>query len=239
MTSLTGTVSGHDTVGGLVGQNSGSGSVITRSFTRGSVSADNTVGGLVGLNTTSADINNSYSRSSVTAQNSTTADAGGLVGSNSASSTVHNSYSTGLVSSNSGASGTTGGLVGVNDNNNHVVNSFWDYQTSGRMTSAGGTALPTIQLKAYPTFTGVAWDISKFYGQNQIWRIYEGNTYQLLHWFLIPLSGPFTVDNVTKSYAGQAFSGGSSDLPSSYYGDVFFGGTAQGAKNVGSYGITL
>ena len=54
------------------------------------------------------------------------------------------SYATGPV--NGVASSITGGLVGANGGT--VTNSYWDPQTSGRTTSAGGTGLTTAQLQA-------------------------------------------------------------------------------------------
>lgn len=37
-----------------------------------------------------------------------------------------------------------------------VTNSYWDTQTSGQATSAGGTGKTTAQMKSQSTFTG--WD---------------------------------------------------------------------------------
>jgi hypothetical protein len=48
-----------------------------------------------------------------------------------------------------------GGLIGYNEGT--VSNSFWDIQTSGKTTSAGGTGKTTEQMKNVRTYTDVAW----------------------------------------------------------------------------------
>jgi len=144
-------INGQNDVGGLVGYCSNS--TIERCYSTGSVSGTNRVGGLVGSNVFSATISNSYSTGSV----SGTDRVGGLVGSNSNSS-ISNSYSTGSVSSN----GSVGGLVGLNFIGNYT-NCFWDTETSGRETSAGGTGKTTAEMKTQNTFTG--WDFQ------DVWNI--------------------------------------------------------------------
>ena len=67
--------------------------------------------------------------------------AGGLVGLN-ASGTIATSFSTGRVHDTF----SSGGLVGSNFGT--VTNSFWDTETSGQTTSAGGTGRTTAQLQA-------------------------------------------------------------------------------------------
>ena len=81
----TGSVSGNNTVGGLVGANDG---FITNSYATSSVSGNVGVGGLAGGNGRS--ITNSYATGSVSGTNR----VGGLVGSN-GSGTITNSYATG------------------------------------------------------------------------------------------------------------------------------------------------
>ncbi len=96
----TGTVSGHNEVGGLVGYNRAG--VIVASHSTGQVAGAWRVGGLAGCN--SASVITSYSTSAITGDD----HIGGLVGANEGE--VITSYSTGTVSGYDNV----GGLVGVN-----------------------------------------------------------------------------------------------------------------------------
>ena len=78
----TGSVTGNDGLGGLVGYSSGT---VSNSYSTGSVTGDEFVGGLVGVN--AGGVNNSFSTGSVTGN----LDVGGLIGHN-ASGTVSNSF---------------------------------------------------------------------------------------------------------------------------------------------------
>ena len=144
-----GNVSGTGTrIGGFVGQQQGS---IRRCFATGSVSAPNgsSVGGFVGYNYTV--IKDCYARGAVSGNNR----VGGFSGYTSVGGLTR-VYSTGAVSGNLDV----GGLVGYNDTDppDNVVASFWDYQTSGQATSAGGTPKSTAQMKTKSTFTDADWD---------------------------------------------------------------------------------
>ena len=99
----SGTVSGTDYVGGLVGYSSSG--AISNCYSSGSVSGDSDVGGLVGSN--GGTINNCHSTGSVSG---TRSYVGGLAGEN-YSGTISNCYSTGSVS---GTGYYVGGLVGKN-----------------------------------------------------------------------------------------------------------------------------
>jgi len=61
-----------------------------------------------------------------------------------------------------------------------VGNSFWDTETSGQLTSDGGTGLPTDSMKMRSTFVDAGWD---FYGVG-IWNIGNGRNdgYPYLQW---------------------------------------------------------
>ncbi len=138
--SSTGSISGNNWCGGLVGWNQGT---INRCYTSGSInSAGNSVGGLVGEHR--GTINNSYSRATV----SGASYVGGLVGYNN-SSTITNSYSTGTV-----AGSQRGGLCG--QSGAVVTNSYWDTQTSGIATSYGGIGKTTVQMHTQSSFD--SWD---------------------------------------------------------------------------------
>jgi len=102
----TGWVTGIDSVGGLVGDNN-DGS-ITTSYSTGTVSGDSRVGGLVGKNGEFFGGKGSISRSYSTGTVMGGRDVGGLVGYN-YNGSITNSYSTGSVSGHENV----GGLVGV------------------------------------------------------------------------------------------------------------------------------
>lgn len=156
----TGAVSGKDNVGGLVGMTDGSGNTIQNSFAAGTVTGTGgAIGGLVGsfLGT----VTNCYAAGSVTGLTG----VGGLVGMSGFSiNLISGSYARGAVS---GGGSHIGGLVGLN--NGTVTNSFWDTQTSGRTTSAGGTGKTTAQMKLQATFVG--WDFVN------VWRIIDDLIY--------------------------------------------------------------
>ena len=144
----TGSVTGNYYTGGLVGDNSG---LITNCYSTGSVTATADVsGGLVGRNGYSSSINNCYSTGSVVGNSYT----GGLVGVNEEYNSINNCYSTGSVVGNS----YTGGLVGINAYNIPITNSFWDIQTSGQSTSAGGTGKTTAEMQTQSTYSNAGWN---------------------------------------------------------------------------------
>jgi hypothetical protein len=78
-----------------------------------------------------------------------------------------------------------GGLVGRNYQGT-VSNSFWDIQTSGQATSAGGTGENTTQMKDITTFSGAGWNINAVNsGQTNpayVWNIVDAVTYPFLGW---------------------------------------------------------
>jgi len=78
-----------------------------------------------------------------------------------------------------------GGLVGYSERT--VRKSFWDIETSGQTTSAGGTGKTTAEMKSIATFSGAAWDIIAVGGPGErnhlyIWNIVNGVTYPFLSW---------------------------------------------------------
>ncbi|PYI53364.1 S-layer homology domain-containing protein [Paenibacillus flagellatus] len=96
---------------------------------------------------------------------------GGLIGHlDSPSSSVSESYSAAYVS----GSAMTGGLIGENASSN-VSNSFWDTESSGRSTSAGGTGKTTSEMMSKATYTAAGWS----FGSGQRWGIIEGTTYPI------------------------------------------------------------
>ena len=175
----SGSVYGSIYVGGLVGQSYDC--TVSNSYFTGSVTGGDHAGGLVGRNigwNYDSTVSNCYSTGSVTGNER----VGGLVGSNWHSATVSNSYSTGSVTGNN----RVGGLVGQNYEGT-VSNSFWDTETSGQATSAGGTGKTTAQMKNIATFSGAGWNTITVGGPGErnpayIWNIVNGVTYPFLSW---------------------------------------------------------
>ena len=170
----TGSVTGGQYIGGLVGQNWGN---VNDSYSTGIVTGGFSIGGLVGANYVGT-VNNSYSTGSVTGNHS----AAGLVGCNVNAGTVTNSYSTGSVTGNE----YIGGLVGWNEDGT-VSDSFWDTETSGQSTSAGGIGKTTPQMQNIATFSGATWEIMAVDNPSTrnpayIWNIVDDETYPFLSW---------------------------------------------------------
>lgn len=163
---VAGNVTGmYDDVGGLVGWTHAD---ICNCYAEGIVSGRHKVGGLIG-NTDAIfvreyKVTNCYSGAVVLADVS----AGGLVGQNGYHVPISHCYSTGLVLWPTDA----GGLVGSNGGT--VKFSFWDVETSGQTTSAGGVGKTTAEMKQKTTFTN--WDFT------EVWGIAENQTYPFLRW---------------------------------------------------------
>jgi hypothetical protein len=204
----SGNVSGTYYVGGLVGHIEGARTVregtVRNCYSTSSVTGDTRVGGLVGSVLADVNVSNSYFAGRVTGRRW----VGGLVAENYGGN-VSNSYSTGNVT----GSGYVGGLIGLNlrgtisscystgtvsgdvpvgslvgDNSEGTVNnSFWDTQTSGQPTSAGGTGKTTTEMKSIATFPGAGWNIvavANIGTRNTAytWNIVDGQSYPFLSW---------------------------------------------------------
>lgn len=147
-------ITGYMENGGLVGSSRGS-TVINNCFSTGSIKGyERYNGGLVGENMTST-LSNCYSTCSVTAYTSNDY-VGGLIGSN-MTSTINNCFSTGAVTGTSDY----GGLIGYNAGTSYFNNCFWDKQTSGKTTSAGGTGKTTAEMKQAGIYISASWDFTK------------------------------------------------------------------------------
>jgi hypothetical protein len=154
-------VSGNQYIGGLVGYNREG--TITNCYSAPVVSGNFNVGGLVGGNRNGI-ITNCYSEGSVYGDRMY---VGGLVGSTYYGK-ITNCYSIGGVAGEL----LVGGLVGQNEVG-EITDSFWDTDTSGQSTSAGGTGLQTDEMLMQSTFTDVGWDFT-----TPVWTIDEvGNTF--------------------------------------------------------------
>lgn len=155
-------ITGRDYVGGLIGR-AIHGSPIN-CLTEGSVSGRNHVGGLVGKMEEGGSVISSYSIASVNGN----MNVGGLVGWYESGHIV-DSYAAGRVTGTS----QVGGLIGYSSGTTDIENCFWDTQTSGQSTSAGGIGKTTDLMKLKATFTDAGWyfETSTFYK----WEILDGN----------------------------------------------------------------
>jgi len=182
------TVSGIEKVGGLVGQN-GSAGIITSSYATGNVSGTSfIIGGLVGQNG-SGTITNSYATGNV----SGTSHVGGLVGNS--NGTITNSYATGNVSGTS----KIGGLLGNKDSSGTVNSSYWNIETSGQSTSAGGIGKTTNQLKDINTYAG--WDIESVTNSSYTGFPYAGLTMGgATIWQMKTTATPTSTSSATSNY---------------------------------------
>ncbi len=170
-------------VGGLAGGNAG---LIVNSCSTGSVSGDEWIGGLVGYNHLEAwspsTIANCYADVKVLGNEA----IGGLVGENNVwggqeFGIIMNCYASGSVL---GAS-EVGGLVGY-WRTHDARGSFWDVETSGLAASADGIGLTTAQMQSASTFLEAGWDFvdERENGTEDIWWIDEGQDYPRLWWEL-------------------------------------------------------
>ncbi len=162
------TVSGYMVLGGLVGRNSGS---IKESYSEAVVSGTTGVGGLLGYNL--GRVTDCYAVAEVSGDT----DVAGLVGFASAwravdDVTITNCFSAGSVRGSS----RLGGFLGFSFDGAEVLQSFWDVETSGQTTSAGGVGKTTAELQTGTTFAGAGWDFET------IWMLCEGEDYPHLQW---------------------------------------------------------
>jgi len=162
--SSRGRVAGIWYVGGLVGS-VGEGTV-KRSYSKATVSGNESVGGLAGATLNQATIVDScYANGTVNG----TLYARGLVG-QTVAGRVFKCYSTGAVTGSQYA----GGLTGNTRVFGEVIASFWDAQTSGQTTSAGGTAKTTAEMWSADTYNGWDFDLT--------WIICDGGNYPVFLW---------------------------------------------------------
>jgi hypothetical protein len=142
----TGSASGIDDVGGLVGENSGA---ITASYATGSVSGGNYVGGLVGFNNSVGAITASYATGSVSGSGRS---VGGLAGFNNSGAITDSYWNTDIFGAGTDGEGRTTaqlqsptGYTGIyrdwnadldnadrNDDDATGADDFWDFGTSSQ-----------------------------------------------------------------------------------------------------------
>jgi len=160
----TGQVTGVNNTGGLVGT-AQSASVIKNCFSAGDViSSGNGTGGLAGIASNNVVVENSYACGAV----SGVSYVGGLVG-NVNNSLITNCYSTGFVSGDSYTGGLLGYLEGLES---MISNSYWNIESSGQISSAGGEGKNNAEMISQETF--ITWDFI------DTWNINQGLTYPYL-----------------------------------------------------------
>jgi hypothetical protein len=135
----TATVSGDVAVGGLVGTvRTGGSQGVSDSYATGDVSGNQWVGGLAGVS--KRDVSNSYATGDVSAPGGSS--VGGLIGRLDGAGDVSTSYAVGAVTGDIGVGGLVGsGFAGA------TTNSYWDEDTTGQSSSAGGTGLTTSEMQ--------------------------------------------------------------------------------------------
>jgi len=162
----TGSVMGNRYVGGLIGFVGDS--TVNMCYSKADVLGNVEVGGLTGkISHEQGVVSNCYARGNV--QGGTY--AGGLVG-QVQSGRAYKSYSTGQVSGDENVGGFTGMIRVLGS----VTHCFWDVETSGQLTSPGGTGKTTEEMHAITTFSDVAWDFMN------TWTICDGMNYPVFLW---------------------------------------------------------
>jgi filamentous hemagglutinin family protein len=254
-----GSVSGNGTTGGLVGYNTGT---ITRAYATGDVTGTSEVGGLIGSNNAGGVITIAWAGGKVSASGT---NAGGLVGHNT-DGTFTDAYASGAVTASdyvggafglnegsasrytrvysSGAVAATGGPhhggFGGNSMGGTFTRTYWDRGSSGQLTATGNMNIQASGLTTAQAMTQSSYVTFDF---TNTWVIYAGQTRPMLRAFMTPLT--VTAASATKTYDATSYSGGNGiTLPagadaSKVLGSAVYGGSAQGARNVGSYGITV
>ncbi|MGL6121348.1 MAG: GLUG motif-containing protein [Fusobacteriaceae bacterium] len=144
-------------VGGLVGRNEGT---IQQCFASVAVTGGHAAGGLVGFN--SGNITDNFSTGAISSSDYN----GGLVGQNDGTGIIKTCYSTGAVSGNY-----VGGLVGYGAGETKY--SYWDINTSGQTTSAGGEGKSTLEMKSATPYSSF-WTSDKWiFSSREYPKLYE------------------------------------------------------------------
>jgi len=84
-----------------------------------------------------------------------------------------------------GSGSYVGGLVGENSYSGTVTTSFWDIETSGQTTSAGGTGKTTAEMQDIRTYQDAGWDFvgEIVNGTHDFWLMPEAGGYPVLSIF--------------------------------------------------------
>ena len=140
-------------IGGFAGQLNSATSYAKECFSLGEVTGNTRVGGFVGYCLDSVLVENCYSKGQVNLVEIITPPynvraVGGFCSLLSTSSIIRNCYNTGLITFNVTPTA-IGGLLSTNTTST-ITNSYWDIETSGQATSAGGTGQFTAIMKQSP-----------------------------------------------------------------------------------------
>ena len=227
--SATGDVIGGEwATGGLVGF--GYRATVARCYASGNVSGYEHVGGLIGYYEPRAEnsLEDCYATGNVVSSGSYAGycSAGGLIGlwdqyQLVLDGHIKNVYSTGSVSAPNLPAEAVGGLIGQIDYGTGVVATaaYWDTETSGQATSAGGAVgKTTAELQTLATFANWSIATPATY-TDEVWYLVPGKDYPRLAWEGLPtpeeptptatptpgtLPGPLPVRFVVQTYTGQA-----------------------------------
>ena len=177
----TGAVFGESfNVGGLVGDNGYTGSILA-SFVNINVSGISEVGGLVGAHI--GRITNSYAAGTVSSMGILDVSLGGLVGwVGQNDGEIINSYAISHVIPATNNARLAGGLVGLTTGT--VIASYWDTETSGLQSSAGGDGAiaKTIAELQSPTAPGET-PADTYYGwSDTVWEFGHSQDYPVLRY---------------------------------------------------------
>jgi len=202
----SGNVSGYNHVGGLIGH--GYQATVARCYASGNVSGFSRkvsgyehVGGLIGYYDPGGEysIEDCYATGNVVSSGSDAGygSAGGLIGSwdqycLTQDGHIRNVYSTGSVSAPNLPAEAVGGLIGEIECGTGVValNAYWDTETSGQATSAGGAVgKTTAEMQALATFSGWSIATPATY-TDEVWYLVPGEDYPRLAWEGLPATPP-------------------------------------------------
>ncbi|MGK5024115.1 YDG domain-containing protein [Janthinobacterium sp. RB2R34] len=226
-------VSGNSNVGGLVGNNDGN---ISQAYATGGVGGGANVGGLVGRN--GGTIEDVYATGAIgLASNSDETLArqnlGGVIGWSVVGSSASRLYFSGHVSGNGLDFNTVGAVIGRADSGAVVEYAYFNGDTAGTPFDRGGASgRSTAQMQQQAQFGGFN------FGENAVWRIYDGYTTPMLKAFLTPLAVSAS-GAASKVYDGVLANAGTLSYVGLTNGDVAASGTASygNAVNVGNYAL--
>ncbi|OHB60780.1 MAG: hypothetical protein A2168_00075 [Planctomycetes bacterium RBG_13_50_24] len=154
-------VNGYFRAGGLLGKNDGR---IVQCYTTGQVTGDDDVGGLLGSNHGS--VISCYSWAAVSGSDF----VGGLIGYD--YGTITTSYAAVKVTASLSRFSRSGGLTGLTQTT--AFSSYWDWETSGKGSSASGQPKTTQEMMEPETFRG--------WGHDGAWILNAGKDYPHLAW---------------------------------------------------------
>jgi len=215
--SVTGTITGVQDVGGLVGWNEYS--TISESYTDTDVRCSRSnAGGLIGTNYHISEVRHCFSKGDVTRTHDTFVSFGAFAGSNS-NAVIEYSYATGNVFFEGADDPTGNGFVASEVIGGTYQANFWDSEASNQSTALGAAAASTSQMNTGSLFTTAGWDFmgESTNGSVDIWGINptDNDGYPFLKWqgykLLPDISEWPTADNLEcgEALSASSLNGGS------------------------------